>query len=74
MTKHPLSSLTFFLWFFSALFTVTGWEAECIAAEKPIVGIDDLGRNIVLPKIPERIVVLSSSSLDTLFKLGRSWE
>ncbi len=69
-TFHPLSVLAFFLWFLPALFTSTTWGTECIAAQKSIVGIDDLGRKIVLPKAPERIVVLSSSSLDTIFKLG----
>ncbi len=35
-----------------------------------ITGYDDFGRKIVLPKIPERIVVVSGTYIPTLFELG----
>ncbi len=39
-------------------------------AEAGIVGYDDFGRKIVLPKVPERIVVVSATPIAVIFELG----
>ena len=35
-----------------------------------IRGVDDLGRTVVLPKPPERIIVLTGTPIDAIFELG----
>lgn len=41
-----------------------------MAENNPIVGKDDFGRTVVLPKPPERIVLLSGSPVDVIYELG----
>ncbi|MDI6793502.1 MAG: ABC transporter substrate-binding protein [bacterium] len=49
---------------------LTGCAREQAIPKGQIIGCDDLGRKIVLPKSPERIVVISSSPVDAIFELG----
>ncbi|MBU1488062.1 hypothetical protein KKH56_08475, partial [bacterium] len=49
---------------------LTGCAKESATTKGEIVGCDDFGRKIVLPKSPERIVVISGSPIDAIFELG----
>lgn len=51
-------------------FFLTGHGKGSAAAQGMVVGYDDLGRKVVLPKAPERVVVLSGSPIDAIFELG----
>lgn len=64
------SVITMTIFIFFAFFVLTGCKKESVAAKGAVIGYDDLGRKIVLPKVPERIVVLSGSPIDAIFELG----
>ena len=68
---HPPSMQVLVLWVIPAMLILAIGATGCRASQAVVIGIDDLGRKIVLSKVPERLVVLSSScSLDTIFELG----
>lgn len=50
-------------WFWLFIFLAPTSSAE-------IIGRDDLGRKIILPKPPQRIVVISAIPIDTIFEIG----
>ncbi len=54
----------------SALF-LFGCVKEIGATTGEIVGYDDFDRKIVLPKAPQRIVMVSATHIETIFKLGK---
>ena len=49
---------------------LSGCTKDTATTKGEIIGFDDFGRKIVLPKIPERIVVISGSPIDAIFELG----
>ncbi|MFH2058001.1 MAG: ABC transporter substrate-binding protein [Pseudomonadota bacterium] len=49
---------------------MAGLAASSSAGTSQIIGVDDFGRQIVLEKPPERIVLLSGSPIDTIYELG----
>jgi iron complex transport system substrate-binding protein len=46
-----------------------GYANGQVIAKGKITGYDDFGRKIILPKAPERIVIISASSIDAIFEL-----
>lgn len=52
-----------------SFFIITGHGKESAAAQGAVVGYDDLGRKVVLSKVPGRVVVLSGSPIDAIFEL-----
>lgn len=62
--KRPL------LFFLSMIWLMTGWSpAPCVAEEKMTVR-DMAGREVVLPKIPERIICIAPGTLRLILYVG----
>ncbi len=63
-------NIKLFICLITVLYIVIGGGAAGRAESRQIVGEDDFGRKIVLEKPPERIILLSGSSIDLIYELG----
>jgi len=71
-SQKIIFNFTFYiLHFFTFLCLIIFTSYPIEAATNKIIGYDDFGREIVLDRPPERIVMLSTTHIDTLFALGR---